>query len=238
MILHGVFGMLANWHNMARKLSEHINVITVDQRNHGNSPHSDEINYDLMAQDMAILLGELNISKAIICGHSMGGKTAMWFAHKYPEFVEKLIVVDIAPKQYKPGHLTYFKAFNELNFNSFASRKEADLAFSGYESNIAVRQFLLKNLNKAESGYSLKINVSAIEKFYEELIGPLHFETVIETETLFIYGGASNYVTPTDIESLKNQFSSVRFTEVPEAGHWIHAQKPQEFFDSVLQFLN
>ena len=185
-ILHGLFGMLDNWHNMARKLSAHFNVVTVDQRNHGQSPHSDAMSFELMAQDLADLMDHIGIEKATILGHSMGGKTAMKFADLHPDKIEKLIVVDIAPKKYKPGHTAYFNAFNTIDFSKCETRKEADSALAAIESNIGIRQFLLKNLDKADVGYHLKFNLKPIEAFYPKMIDVMEFQWIISISTLFI----------------------------------------------------
>jgi len=237
-ILHGLFGMLDNWHNMARKLSEHMNVITVDQRNHGKSPHSDDMSFELMAEDLAELMQELSIEKAHVLGHSMGGKTVMKFADIHPDKLEKLIVVDIAPKKYKPGHLTYFKAFNTIDFSQCENRKDADQELSKVESNQSVRQFLLKNLDKAETGYKLKFNLKSIEEFYPKMIDTMSFQWLINAPTLFLSGARSGYISADDTLTIEETFTDVEFVEIEEAGHWVHAEKPIPFFDAVLAFLH
>ncbi|MDB4173267.1 alpha/beta fold hydrolase [Bacteroidia bacterium] len=236
-ILHGLFGMLDNWHNMARKLSAHINVVTVDQRNHGQSPHSSEMSFELMANDLALLMDELKIEKASIIGHSMGGKTVMKFADLHPDRLQKLIVVDIAPKKYQPGHTAYFEAFKTVDFAACESRKDADTALAQIESNIGVRQFLLKNLEKADQGYQLKINVSAIEAFYPDMIDVLHFQWIISTTTLFLYGKKSGYITEKDMVDIEETFTDAEFVGIEDAGHWVHAEKPTEFYEEVVAFL-
>lgn len=237
-ILHGLFGMLDNWHNMARMLSEFVNVVAVDQRNHGQSPHTSEMSFELMADDLNALMDHLDVDTAIILGHSMGGKTAMVFADRYPDRVDKLIVADIAPKAYKPGHSTYFRAFKEIDFSSFARRAEADDAFAKIESDIGVRQFLLKNLERADKGFRLKFNISPIEHFYPKMIDKLHFQWLISQPSLFIYGGASRYVLEEDIQEISESFPQAEFVEIPGAGHWLHAEKPQEFFEAVRDFIS
>ena len=168
-ILHGLFGMLDNWHNMARKLSVHFNVVTVDQRNHGQSPHSLEMSFELMANDLATLMENLGVAKAHVLGHSMGGKTVMKFADLHPDKLDKLIVVDIAPKKYKSAHTAYFQAFNTIDFSTCETRKDADDKLAEVESNVGIRQFLLKNLDKSDVGYKLKLNLKSIEAFYPSI---------------------------------------------------------------------
>ena len=237
-ILHGLFGMLDNWHNMARKLSKHLNVVTVDQRNHGKSPHSDEMSFELMAEDLATLMTDLRIEKAHVLGHSMGGKTVMKFADLHPDKLDKLIVVDIAPKKYKPGHLTYFKAFNAIDFSKCETRKDADAELSKVEPNLSVRQFLLKNLEKADAGYELKFNLKSIEEFYPTMIDAMSFQWLINAPTIFLSGARSGYVTAEDHITIEETFTDAEFVEIAESGHWVHAEKPIPFFDAVLAFLN
>ena len=236
-ILHGLFGMLDNWHNMAKRLSEKYSVVTVDQRNHGKSPHSDEMSFELMAEDLASLMDHLHISKAHIIGHSMGGKTVMRFADIYPEKLDKVIIVDIAPRKYSPGHLAYFKAFHDIDFSVCQSRKDADDALSKIEKSIGVRQFLLKNLEKDVVGYRLKFNLESIEKFYPQMIGALEFSWIITAPTLFLYGKKSGYISESDIVNIEEVFTESEFVGVDDAGHWVHAEKPAAFLESVLNFL-
>jgi pimeloyl-ACP methyl ester carboxylesterase len=236
-ILHGLFGMLDNWHNMARKLSAHFNVVTVDQRNHGQSPHSDAMSFELMAQDLADLMDHIGVEKATILGHSMGGKTAMKFADLHPDKIEKLIVVDIAPKKYKPGHTAYFNAFNTIDFSKCETRKEADSALATIESNIGIRQFLLKNLDKADVGYHLKFNLKPIEAFYPKMIDVMEFQWIISVPTLFIYGEKSGYITENDMLTIEETFTNSEFINIKNAGHWVHAEQPKAFEKAVLEFL-
>ena len=236
-ILHGLFGMLDNWHNMARKLSESFNVVTVDQRNHGKSPHAEEMSFELMANDLATLMDDLGVSSAHVLGHSMGGKTVMKFADLHPNKLKQLIVVDIAPKKYKPGHLKYFNAFKTIDFSAFETRKEADSALATIEENIGVRQFLLKNLEKSEQGYQLKFNLAAIERFYPSMIDAMTFQWVINVDTLFIYGEKSKYIIEEDMLTISETFTQADFIGIPNAGHWVHAEQPNLFYEAVSGFL-
>ncbi len=229
--------MLDNWHNMARKLSEHFNVVTVDQRNHGQSPHSDEMSFELMADDLAQLMDDLKVGKAHILGHSMGGKTVMKFADMHPDKLNKLIVVDIAPKLYKPGHLTYFDAFNTINFSACENRKEADKELAKVEPNTSIRLFLLKNLEIADTGYRLKFNLKPIEEFYPRMIDKMDFSWHIHTETLFLYGEKSGYITEEDKGVIEDTFTLAEFVGIEDAGHWVHAEKPEGFRADLLEFL-
>lgn len=238
-ILHGIFGMLDNWHNIARVLGENYRVFTIDARNHGNSPHSSEMSYDLMADDVIELAKELGIAEFILMGHSMGGKTAMRCALKHPEYISKLIVVDIAPKAYKPGHLTYFNAFGEIDWQNMASRKEIDEALSRYESDPGVRLFLAKNIERNEAGgFAVKSNMPAIKEAYAEITGQFPMTGLFSNPTLFICGDRSRYLESSDKPVILEHFPKAVFTEVENAGHWVHADNPAGFIDTVIGFLN
>jgi esterase len=234
-IAHGVFGMLDNWHNIAQQLSIHYHVVAFDARNHGKSFHHPDASYHAMVQDIRLLMEFLNHDRIILMGHSMGGKTAMKFVDTYPENVSKLIVVDIAPKAYRPSHQTFINAFKEIPFDRISNRKDADIAFSEYSQDLAIRQFLLKNLeSKPEGGYQLRININAIESHYLEIIGDISFQNTHQHPTYFIAGATSSYILPEDHSRIQNTFPKVQFYTIAEAGHWVHAEQPQAFLN-VLQ---
>lgn len=237
-ILHGLFGMSDNWHNIARKLSETNVVYTADQRNHGQSPHSDIMNYSVMADDIWELMNHENLTEAILIGHSMGGKTAMMFANIYPEKTAKLIVVDIAPKAYKPGHQVYFDAMKQINFKA-SGRKEIEEQLAQKITDKGEMLFLLKNLYRKENGeFGLKINLDAIEKNYSEIIGKIEFNKTVKIPTLFIKGENSNYISVNDEEEIKQSFSDVKFATITKAGHWVHAENPEGFLKEIIEFIN
>lgn len=236
-ILHGLFGMSDNWHNIARRLSETNTVYTIDQRNHGQSPHSPVMNYNVMADDVWEMMNAENIGEAIIIGHSMGGKTAMAFANKYPDKTEKLIVVDIAPKAYKPGHIIYFDAMKAINFKA-SGRKEIEDELAKSITDKGEMLFLLKNLYRKENGeFGLKINLDAIENNYEEIICEVIIDKPLNIPTLFIKGQNSNYITENDKTVINQNFINVRFETIPNAGHWVHAENPEGFLNAVNAFL-
>ena len=237
-ILHGIFGMLDNWHNIANHLSNQFRVITFDARNHGKSFHNNDSSYVAMANDLKHLMECMHDQEAIIIGHSMGGKTALLFADMYPELVKTLIAVDIAPKQYHPGHLEYFRAFRELDFSQIHSRREAETAFLPFAPDMGVRQFLLKNL-EADSigGYKLKINLPAIENYYEEIIGAIDFKNAFTKSTHFILGEKSGYLKESDKPFIEQHFPTASYHTVSKAGHWVHADNPAEFLSIINQIL-
>jgi len=238
-ILHGIFGMLDNWHLVAKTLSANYRVFTIDARNHGQSPHSEEMSYQLMAEDVIELADSLGIPTFKLVGHSMGGKTAMWTAHQFPERIEQLVLVDIAPKTYKPGHLQYFKAFEEINWAELNSRKEVDEALMPYEENAAVRLFLAKNIDRnAEGGFSVKSNMKALKHAYDEIIGKLDFSRVFDGPVLFILGAKSHYLKEEDKAYIEQYFPQAQYTSVEGASHWVQADNLSGFLEKIRAFLD
>ncbi|MDF1697178.1 MAG: alpha/beta fold hydrolase [Saprospiraceae bacterium] len=236
-ILHGLFGMLDNWQTIAKKLAEEYMVILVDQRDHGKSKHTDEFNYTLLAEDLHLFLEENWIHRCHIIGHSMGGKTAMQFASMHPEMIEKLVVVDIGVKAYAPGHELIFKALMEVPIEKVESRKEVELIISNYIDDAGVRLFLMKNLQRIkEGGFRWKMNLSLLHREYKNIIAEIHSEESIDVDTLFIYGKKSRYIIPSEIESIQDVFPDSQF-EALDAGHWIHAEKPDELVGLLKIFL-
>lgn len=238
LILHGVFGMLDNWHSLSTKFAEQFRVYAIDLRNHGHSPHSDEMSYSLMADDIKELMDKENLEECILLGHSMGGKVAMQFASMYPEKLDALIVADIAPKRYKPGHLEIIAALKSLDFSKIKSRTEAQKQLSEKIDSAGVRNFLLKNLSRTGSGqYGLKMNLAAIETAYDHIIGEIEFSWPLNIPTLFLSGSESRYIQEHDRAEIEAWFTEVEFDEVSKAGHWLHADNPNEFIEKVNSFL-
>ena len=237
-ILHGLFGMLDNWQTIAKKLAEDYMVILVDQRDHGKSKHTDAFNYQLLAADLNEFLEENWIHSCHIIGHSMGGKTAMQFAAQHPDMIEKLIVVDIGTRAYEPGHNLVFKALLEVPIDEVKTRGEVEEIISKYIDEVRVRQFIMKNLKrKKEGGFRWKMNLNLLHKEYLNILAALETEDTIVVDTLFIYGSKSYYVKPSEIDEIKSIFPNSKFSEV-EAGHWIHAEKPDELLSLVKVFLS
>ena len=237
-ILHGLFGSLDNWVTLGKKFAENFKVVLVDQRNHGQSFHDPVFTYDAMAEDLCQLTGALNISSAHIIGHSMGGKTAMEFAVKYPEKVDKLIVADIGPKFYPVHHTQIIKAFYSVPVDSIKSRKEADEIIGKLVSDFGTRQFLLKNLSRTSDGFKWKMNLDTISSRIEEVGKALNQNAIFNKETLFLRGGNSDYVLNDDFNLIHSIFPKSKVETIEEAGHWLHAEKPLDFYQSVIQFLS
>lgn len=238
LILHGLFGTLDNWQTLAKRWAEHYTVFIIDQRNHGRSPHMDAHSYPLMAEDLKAFMEANWMYEANLLGHSMGGKTAMQFATHFPDMVNKLIVVDIAPKKYPGGHETIVEALNDLNLATIEDRKQADSILAERIADFGVRQFLLKNLTRnKEGGYRWKMNLPILTRDYEAILENITADENFDGPTLFIRGAASNYIDDTDLPLLQKNFPAAELKSVADAGHWVHAQKPEELFQLVSTFL-
>ena len=235
-ILHGLFGYSDNWQTHAKKLSEYYRVILVDLRNHGHSDWSNDFSYHLMAEDLFELFNLLNLSKVILLGHSMGGKTSIQFTQEHPEFIEKLIVVDIGIKQYPMHHTEILKGLHAIDLEAVITRGEAESILNQYVDSYGTRQFLLKNLYWKEKGkLAWRMNIPVLEREMAEILAPLSHEEVM-TPTLFIRGALSNYILDEDIDDLEEVFPDSIIKTIENAGHWVHAEAAEEFMDCVLEF--
>jgi esterase len=236
-ILHGLFGSSDNWQTIAKKFSVEYRVITVDQRNHGRSFHHQHFDYGVMVEDLENLYESLGLEEAILIGHSMGGKTAMKFALKNQDKVSRLVVVDIAPKHYPIHHDKIIDALCDLKVKKTDRRQELDKSLSDTIPNRAVRQFLLKNLVRDKNN-SLKwrINLPVIKKNLERIGEEISGPGIYNGPALFIAGALSNYVTPEDKKDIRTLFPNANITWLKDAGHWIHAEAPEQFIDLVTSF--
>lgn len=245
-ILHGFLGMGDNWRTLGRRFSElGYQVHLVDQRNHGRSFHDSEFTYELMVEDLRKYMEANHLSDAVVLGHSMGGKTAMLFATTYPDLVSKLIVADIAPKAYPQHHQAILKALSLLDFADkttgkpgIETRQEAEEVLAEYIDSWSIRQFLLKNLYwKTKEQLALRINLPVLIENIEEVGKGLDEDAVYKGDTLFLHGGASDYIQLGDEILIARHFPNNQIKAIPEVGHWLHAQNPKEFFNIVNGFL-
>lgn len=235
-ILHGLFGSSDNWQTHGKKLAEYFEVYLVDQRNHGRSEWSDAFSYEIMAEDVRELIQKENIEDFILMGHSMGGKTAMHYAQKYPDDIAKMIIVDMGIKAYPIHHDVILDGLKSLDLSKIDSRSLADEQLGKYIDNFAIRQFLLKNLYWKEKGQlAWRINIPVLERELHQIVTALP-EKEVMIETLFMRGGQSNYIIESDYDAIRKVFPLAVFHEIPKAGHWIHAEAPQEFIHEVLGF--
>lgn len=237
-IIHGLFGSLDNWQTLANKLSETFMVYSLDLRNHGKSEHSDYHSYTLMAEDLKEFLDDQFLRDVNLIGHSMGGKTALLFADKYPEYLSKLMVVDIGVKGYPPHHTEILKGLNAIPQGELSSRTEADEILVNYVPDFATRQFLLKNLARDEGKKLVwKINLPVLENYISEMGAELPINT-IKVETLFVRGEVSNYIVESDYDSIKKLLPNSSIVTAEKAGHWVHAEAPLFFYNTVIKFLS
>jgi esterase len=252
-ILHGLYGSSDNWISIARHLSVNYTVFLVDQRNHGRSGHSNEHTYLSMSSDLEELLNKEGIEKAFVLGHSMGGKTAMLFAALHPNRVNGLVVVDIAPVSYTKvddysphaiTHLNIIQSMLAVDFKKYTSRVEIDDVLEQTVKDIAVRQFIMKNVHRnADGSFCWKLNIEVLSRYLPEILNSIHLEKYIPAEglasfpVLFIRGGMSDYLIPEYYPEIKKNFPDAHIETIPNAGHWVHAEQPALFIKAVEDFL-
>lgn len=252
-IVHGLYGASDNWHTVGRALAEHFEVYLIDQRNHGRSPHAPEHTYEHMRNDLLELFDKLKLQKAILVGHSMGGKTVMHFAAAHPERVQSLVVVDIAPKSYNNlqtyeqrtvDHHKIITTLLQTTLADYTSRSAIEHQLAKSIQSERTRQFLLKNLARtSDNQFSWKINIHALAANLDSILEGLtkeHFTVDNEQlgfPTLFIRGENSDYILPDDIDYILELFPYAEAVTIPNAGHWVHAEQPQLLIKNLLYFL-
>jgi esterase len=250
-IIHGLYGSSDNWLNMGKRLAEKHTVFILDQRNHGRSGFSDQNSYDDMKDDLSEFFRRQQVDSATLIGHSMGGKTAMWFAADYPEKVEKLVIADIAPKNYLQMnngsqyqlHRNILLAMQEIDFNRVNNRNDVDDLLAEKIDDSRIRKFLLKNVmrDKKTKKYTWRLNVDVLYNFLDEIVGGVNrqwFEDRIPIRNypvIFIRGLKSNYILPGDEALIREIYPEASIIDIPGAGHWLHAEKPKEFMDAVMR---
>ena len=237
LILHGLFGSADNWGSLAKRLATNNTVYLVDLRNHGRSPHSNVMNYESMADDVYELIVNEKINQPILLGHSMGGKVSLKFTDKYPQVLKKLIVADIGIKSYPMHHDIIIKGLKNVDLSVVSSRSEATSALSFYVKEQGIQQFLLKNLYWIEKGkLAWRMNLNAIENNIFEILSEIKMNNT-NIKTLFIRGELSNYILKEDYPEIKKVFSNLEIETVLNAGHWLHAENPNSFYEKVIKFI-
>ncbi|MDO7542748.1 MAG: alpha/beta fold hydrolase [Flavobacteriales bacterium] len=234
-VLHGFLGMGDNWKSHAKHWeSQGWCVHLIDQRNHGRSFWSTAFNYSILAKDLKAYLDHHEIQKCTLLGHSMGGKTAMFFASQNPEYITQLLVADIAPKAYPAHHQQILNGLASLDFSILKSRTQADQELSNFVPEVGVRQFLLKNLywiKKEQLG--LRINIETL-KAVGEIVGEgLESHQKFDGPTLFLRGVLSGYISDQDRLILHHHFPNYTLKDVEKAGHWLHAENPTAFLNAI-----
>ena len=235
-ILHGLFGNSDNWQTHAKKIASYYRVILVDQRNHGHSDWHDDFTYEHLADDLECLIKHLNIDKFILMGHSMGGKTAMYYSQKYKERLTKMIIVDIGIKQYPMHHNEIINGIRAIDLSTIASRSEAEKTLLPFVDSYGVRQFLLKNLYWKEKGVlAWRMNVDVLQREMQEILSAMP-TTEVWIPTLFIRGALSNYILDEDWDAIEEVFPDATLVTIENAGHWVHSEQPDIFMDHVIGY--
>ena len=242
-ILHGLFGSGDNWLGVARAIESEYTVLLPDLPNHGGSPHTSSFSYPEMAEAVVEFLSEEEIPRCILTGHSMGGKTAMAVALKYPQRVERLCVVDIAPKSDPARHTQILAAMQEVAEAAVHSRREAEAIMARRLESARERAFLQKSLGEDEYGvYRWKLNLDLIRRDYETAIAwPYHANDGVQPydgAVMFIAGGKSGYLKQSDLSQIRQLFPNASMREIADAGHWVHADRPDEFLSVYRSFLS
>ncbi|OWR15088.1 alpha/beta fold hydrolase [Chryseobacterium sp. VAUSW3] len=238
LVFHGLFGMLDNWASFGKEFGEYFPTHLIDLRNHGKSFHSEEMTHDDLAHDISHYMEHHGIEKANLLGHSLGGKAVMQFAVKYPPKVEKLIVVDIAPKAYPPHHQGILKALESVDFEKITTRQEAEEILQQYIPEKSVIQFLAKNLYwKDDKKLGWRFNLKTLSEKYSQFVSNAIKFGVFTGKTLFISGAKSQYILPQDEFLIKQQFPNSSVVTVENAGHWVQAENPKDFNEAVKDFI-
>lgn len=244
-LLHGLFGSLENLGGVARRLEDSWQIHALDQRNHGSSPHTEEMNYPAMASDVVAYMDAKGIEKARLLGHSMGGKVAMQVALSYPERVQATIVADIAPVTYPPRHDAILDGMKSLDLRGVKSRTEADARLAEYVETPGVRQFLLKNLERIPKDKSdqddllfrWRLNLPVIDASYTNLAAAPEGEGPHEGDVLFIKGADSAYIQEKHQDTIQSLFPRAELKIIEGTGHWLHAEKADTFANLCRRFL-
>lgn len=239
LVLHGLFGMSDNWITLGRKFSESFEVHLIDLRNHGRSFHDGIMDFESMSEDLINYCNYYHLKSINLLGHSLGGKVAMFFAIQFPKMVHKLIVADIAPKRYSNRHQTIFNALDNVDFKRAKTRDEVGKILGKSISNQSIVQFLLKNVHhKTSDELDWRFNLGVLKKNYNVINEMLPAYGTFETETLFLKGENSDYILPSDESSIMAHFPIAQIEIISNAGHWLHAENPEEFYQKCLMFLN
>jgi esterase len=250
-ILHGLYGSSDNWVTIAKKLSDSFTVYLPDQRNHGQSPHSEIHDYDSMRDDLYELVTELRLRKFILCGHSMGGKTAMAFAVKWPEMINALVVVDVSPFTNENNSQTVFKQHNAIlktilaiDLPAVRSRGDVEKLLTEKISSEKERGLILKNLQRNSGNlFTWKLNASSLFNNLDKIMSPLELRESFSQQitgfpVVFLKGSYSNYLTASDVAEIRKVFPASEFVVIQGAGHWIQADKPDEVIDTFRKLLD
>lgn len=238
-ILHGLFGISDNWGTHAKRLAEKFQVFVPDLRNHGQSPHSSTFNYFAMVEDLKQFMGDHKLGKAMIIGHSMGGKVAMNFALEHPYMVQKLVVIDISPRAYntRSVHEDIIAAMESVDFDEADYRQDVEDQLKAHIKSQRIRWFILKNLYRLNRGrLTWRINIGAIAANMENIAAGMVFDGAFPGQTMFVRGSDSDYITQDDEELILKYFPNAFIETIEGAGHWLHADAPDELCSLLSSF--
>jgi pimeloyl-ACP methyl ester carboxylesterase len=237
-VIHGLFGMSDNWNSLGRKFAKYCRVHLIDLRNHGRSPHSTDFNYDVMCEDLLEYILAHDIKKPILLGHSLGGKVAMKFAFSYADKIDKLIIADISPREYNSDfHKNLLATLYKLPLEDFNKREEVDTVLSTTFEDKGMRLFLLKNLYRnVNKDFAWRFNIEVLLEKVNNIQGADYVKGICDVPTHFVKGGASNYITTEDEIIINKHFSDFSIATIEGADHWLHAEKPEIFYNEVMGF--
>ncbi|MEE9169854.1 MAG: alpha/beta fold hydrolase [bacterium] len=241
-IIHGILGASDNWMYIGRKLDSRFSVYLLDLRNHGRSPHSDEFNYEVIVEDLAEFVADHHLEGPAIIGHSLGGRIAMRFALSNPSAINRLVVVDISPQNRPSANIQFLpdvlETMQRLPLSELQTRKEVDKRLSKVVPDLRERQLLLKNLRRKEDhSFAWKANLEVIRRNMHLVYEAIESDNQFDKPTLFLRGENSDYITGADREKILELFPRARIVTIPKAGHWLHADAPEEVAAAILAFM-
>ncbi|GBD02672.1 Esterase YbfF [bacterium HR18] len=240
LILHGLLGSSGNWHTLASKaFAPHFRVWALDLRGHGRSPHAEPIDYPTMAADVLAFMDRYQLGRAHVLGHSMGGKVAMELALRAPDRVDRLVVVDIAPRAYEARHNHILQALRDIDLAQYNNRQAIDKALAASIPEDSIRQFLLKNLlyDAATQTYRWQVDLQGLMRYYDRINAAINNQRQFTGPALFVRGERSDYLTESDATHMHRLFPRAQMVIIPGAGHWVHADAPEAFAHTVVTFL-
>lgn len=235
-VLHGLFGSRENLHSICLRLQTEFRVYALDQRNHGESPHTVQMDYQSMAEDIREFILTEGLERAHLLGHSMGAKTAMQLALSYPTQVQSLISVDMAPRAYGPRHDKILEGLVALDLGSLQNRQQMEKELEPWVRDLATRRFLLKNARRSATGFYWGMGLKEIAQNYARLSEAVK-GAPFDGPALFVRGVQSDYLSEEDLPSIRKLFRKATMRAVPAAGHLLHVENPEVFLQEVLGFL-
>ena len=239
-ILHGLLGLSDNWVSFGRQLARDFEVFIPDLRNHGQSPHDPVFNYPVLAEDIVELINDLKLEKVKMIGHSLGGKIAMLLALEHPALLDKLVVVDIAPRKYPANleHQMLIDAMLKVDFSSARSRSDIDRQLEPVVHSLKLRQFLLKNIYwKDKNTLGCRANLPVLKNSLPYILEEIKSDKQFLNPVLLVKGGLSNYIVDADLSEMIRLFPGTTLETIANASHWVHADAPEEFYSIVNEFL-